>query len=221
MLLPKPIAEGVRDGTVTLAFRRWEEPRVRVGGTQLTAAGLVAFDAVDEIDNLAAISDAEARSAGCRDADDLRRRLVPGPGRRGPRGSKGGDHVYRIRLRYAGVDPRLSLRDTVPDDDDLARLVAAVARLDAGRRSGPWTREILEWIAANPGVVSTELATLLGRELLPMKADIRRLKALGLTISLRVGYQLSARGLAYLDALPDTEVPPARGGRPDPDDPPD
>ena len=46
MLLPARIAQGVREGTVTLAFRRWEEPRVRVGGTQLTSAGIVAFDAV-------------------------------------------------------------------------------------------------------------------------------------------------------------------------------
>jgi predicted transcriptional regulator len=80
-------------------------------------------------------------------------------------------------------------------------LTAAVARLDAGRRSGPWTREILEWIRDHPAVVSTELAALLGREVAPMKADIRRLKGLGLTISLPVGYQLSPRGQAYLRSL--------------------
>jgi hypothetical protein len=203
MLLPKPIAEGVRDGTITLAFRRWEEPRVRTGATQLTMAGVVTFDAIDEIADLATLSDEEARAAGMRDADELRRRLAPTAAKRGPRGSKGGDHVYRVRLRWLGEDPRISLRDTVPDlDSDLPALQAAVARLDAGRRSGPWTREILEWISDNPGVVSTQLAELLGREVAPMKADIRRLKALGLTISLPVGYELSARGRAYLDSLP-------------------
>jgi hypothetical protein len=202
MLLPKPVAEGVRDGSITLAFRRWEEPRVRVGGTQLTMAGVVAFDSVDEIPDLATISDQDARAAGCRDAEDLRRRLAPTERKRGPRGSKGGDHVYRVRLRYVGADPRISLRDAVPAREEIAALVAAVGRLDAGRRSGPWTRQILDWIADNPGVVSTELAHLLGREVAPMKADIRRLKALGLTISLPVGYELSARGRAYLDSLP-------------------
>ncbi len=98
-------------------------------------------------------------------------------------------------------DPRLALREAVPDTDDLATLAAAVAKLDAGKRTGPWTRPILEWIRENPGVISTELAALLGREVAPMKADIRRLKALGLTESLRVGYRLSARGVAYLESL--------------------
>ena len=84
---------------------------------------------------------------------------------------------------------------------DSSPVTAAVARLDAGRRSGPWTRQILEWIRDHPGVISTELAELLGRPVAPMKADIRRLKALGLTESLRVGYRLSPRGLAYLESL--------------------
>ena len=205
MLLPKPVAEGVRDGSVTLAFRRWEAPRVRVGGTQLTMAGVVAFDALDEIDDLATLSDEDARAAGCRDAEDLRRRLAPITTKRGPRGSKGGDRVYRVGLRYVGADPRVSLRDSVPDLDGLTGLQATVGKLDA-RRSGPWTRQILEWIADNPGVVSTELALLLGREVAPMKADIRKLKALGLTISQPIGYELSARGRAYLDSLPDPDA---------------
>ena len=59
----------------------------------------------------------------------------------------------------------------------------------------------MEWIRDNPGVVSTELSTLLARDLLPMKAGIRRLKALGLTISLEVGYRLSPRGETYLAAV--------------------
>ena len=63
---------------------------------------------------------------------------------------------------------------------------------------GSWTRQVLEWIRANPRVVSQELATLLDRDLLPLKADIRKLKALGLTISHDVGYELSPRGAAYL-----------------------
>jgi hypothetical protein len=52
-------------------------------------------------------------------------------------------------------------------------------------------------------VVSKELAASRGVELLPMKADIRKLKALGLTISHDVGYELSTRGAAYLASLGD------------------
>lgn len=200
MLLPKPIAEAVRAGTVTLAFRRWDSPRVKVGSTQLTTAGVVIFDAIDEIVDVATISDADALAAGLPDAAALRKRLVPGTARRGPRGGKGGDRIYRVRMRWAGQDPRIALREAVPDAAELAEVSAAVEALDAGRGSGPWTRRILEWIRDNPGVVSKELAALLGRELLPMKADIRKLKALGLTISLQVGYRLAPRGEAYLAA---------------------
>ena len=200
MLLPKPIAEAVRAGTVTLAFRRWDSPRVKVGSTQLTTAGVVIFDAIDEIVDVATISDADALAAGLPDAAALRKRLVPGTARRAPRGGKGGDRIYRVRMRWAGQDPRIALREAVPDAAELAEVSVAVEALDAGRGSGPWTRRILEWIRDNPGVVSKELAALLGRELLPMKADIRKLKALGLTISLQVGYRLSPRGEAYLAA---------------------
>lgn len=208
MLLPKPIAEAVRAGTVTLAFRRWDSPRVKVGSTQLTTAGVVIFDAIDEIVDVATISDADALAAGLPDAAALRKRLlVPGTARRGPRGGKGGDRIYRVRMRWAGPDPRIALREAVPDAAELAEVSAAVGVLDAGRGSGPWTRRILEWIRDNPGVVSKELAALLGRELLPMKSDIRRLKALGLTISLQVGYRLSPRGEAYLAAAQEQPNP--------------
>lgn len=198
MLLPKPIAEGVRDGRITLAFRRWDAPRVKVGSTQLTAAGVITFDSVDEIRDAATISDDDAAAAGFLDAASLRKRLEPRVVKPSPRGGKGGERIYRVRLRWAGEDARIVLRDAVPDAAELAEITAAVRGLDTGKKSGPWTTPILEWIRDNPGVVSKELAALLGRELLPMKADIRRLKALGLTISLEVGYRLSLRGDAYL-----------------------
>lgn len=207
MMIPLAVAAGVRDGVVSTAYRRWDLPRVKVGGTQLTAAGVVRFEAVEEITDLDTLTDHDARAAGVRDAAELRRRLTPPepgaepPVRRSPRGGRGGDRVFRVRLSYAGVDPRVELRDKPARGAALATLRADVERLDDGRRSGPWTRQILEWIRDNPGVISTELAELLDRELLPLKADVRRLKALGLTISLRVGYELSPRGRAYLRAL--------------------
>jgi hypothetical protein len=219
MLLPARIAQGVRQGSITLAYRRWEQPRVRVGGTQLTSVGIVRFDEVEEVTELATITHADAQAAGFPDADALRAYVAataptdtvpeersgaqrPNASRRaGPRASKGGERIFRVRLSWVGEDPRVQLRTAVPDATELAVITAAVKALDAGKRSGPWTRQILEWIRDNPGVISTELAALLGREVAPMKADIRRLKALGLTESLRIGYRLSPRGAAYLESL--------------------
>jgi hypothetical protein len=57
---------------------------------------------------------------------------------------------------------------------------------------------VLELIAERPGVRAGDLADGLAMELLAFKADVRKLKALGLTESLEVGYRLSPRGQAWL-----------------------
>jgi hypothetical protein len=43
-----------------------------------------------------------------------------------------------------------------------------------------------------------DIAEKLGRERDPFKLDVRKLKNLGLTLSLEVGYRLSPRGEAYV-----------------------
>ena len=40
---------------------------------------------------------------------------------------------------------------------------------------------------------------MVGRETAPFKLDVRKLKAMGLTVSFAVGYEISPRGRAYLD----------------------
>jgi hypothetical protein len=200
VLISKPVAEAIRAGTVTQAFRRWDVPRVNVGGLQLTPAGLVRFEAVGQVRDPSRLTERDALRAGVKDLATLQKFLAPTTRKPSARGGRGGDKVYRIRLSWAGEDPRIALRDSLPDEETLNDLRVRLDRLDA-RPTGPWTREILEWIRDNPRVVSKELAALRGVELLPMKADIRKLKALGLTISHDVGYELSPRGAAYLGWL--------------------
>ncbi|UQE76275.1 ASCH domain-containing protein [Gordonia sp. PP30] len=198
MLISKAIAEQIRAGTVTAQYRRWDVPRVKVGGTQLTPAGVVRFTRVARVNDLDRLTDRAARAAGMKNADALRKALAPRPNRApSERGSRGGEHIYRINLEWAGEDPRLALREELPDAAACAEIARRTAVLD--RRLGDgWTRETLEWIDANPRVVSKRLAELRGVELAPMKTDIRKLKSLGLTISHDVGYELSPRGAAYL-----------------------
>ncbi|GAB11183.1 hypothetical protein GOARA_064_01850 [Gordonia araii NBRC 100433] len=188
MLISTPIAEGIRAGTVTAQYRCWDSPKVRVGGTQLTAAGVVRLTAVTRVDDLGGLTDAQARAAGMADADTLRTAL---------RKSTRGAHVYRIDVEWAGEDPRIELRESIPTNEECEQIARRLARLDR-RESGAWTRDILTWIAENPRVVSTRLAELRGVERAPMKTDIRKLKGLGLTISHDVGYEISPRGAAYL-----------------------
>jgi hypothetical protein len=191
MLLPNRVVTGIVDGSVTRVYRRWSAPRAKAGGTQLTPAGVVAIDAVTEVASVDSLTEADALACGERDLSSLRKWL----------GKRPDDRLYRVDLHFAGADPRWELREQLPDDAELAVIATSLGRLDAAKASGPWTRQILEWIRDNPAVVSTVLAALLGRELQPMKTDIRKLKALGLTISLDVGYRISPRGQAYLDWL--------------------
>jgi hypothetical protein len=109
--------------------------------------------------------------------------------------------IYRIELRYAGADPRVALRedDALPDAA-IADLRARLTRLDAASRHGPWTRQALEIIARRPAVRAPDLAAELGLETVVFMRDVRKLKELGLTESLEVGYRLSPRGNALLDA---------------------
>ena len=68
-------------------------------------------------------------------------------------------------------------------------------------RDQPWTEAYLRLIAANPGVVARELAARVGMERDPFKIRVRRLKDLGLTESLDVGYRISPRGQAVIEAM--------------------
>lgn len=205
MLITKRIAEGIRDGSVTAQYRRWDEPRVKVGGTQMTPAGIIRFTRVTRVNDLDRITDRAARAAGMKNADTLRKALTSDRPR-SPRGGRGGDTVFRINVEWVGEDPRVALREALPDDTELAELHARLGRMEA-RRQVPWIRDILTWIRDNPRVVSTVLAERRGVELLPMKADIRKLKALGLTISHDVGYELSPRGAAYLEWVEQQRTP--------------
>ena len=64
-----------------------------------------------------------------------------------------------------------------------------------------YAEPILRVIKANPAVVSTELAPQVGMERFDFKTKVRKLKALGLTESLAVGYRLSPRGEAVLKSV--------------------
>lgn len=188
MLLPPKVAHGVADGSVTLAFRRWRTPGVKVGSTFRTVAGVVRVDEVEVVD-VAAITDEEARAAGWADADRLRRQLDKADAAT----------TYRIRLSWAGPDPRVALReDTDLSDEDVAAIDARLERLDRASSHGPWTMATLEVIRRRPHTRAPDLAAELGRERDPFKIDVRKLKNLGLTRSFDVGYDVSPRGLAYL-----------------------
>jgi hypothetical protein len=189
VLLDAKTLRGLGDGTVDHTYRRWAVVRVHAGSTMRTRVGVVEVTALDRVE-VDAITDADAAGAGFRSADAARAWIA----RRGE-----GD-LYRVGLRVAGPDPRVALRDDA--DLDEASVAAIARRLDRMDRAAdePWTRRYLELVADRPAVVARTLAADVGMERDPFKIRVRRLKELGLTESLDVGYRLSPRGRAFLDA---------------------
>ena len=187
MLIARASLQEIQAGRVDRAFRRWRRPSVRAGGTLRTSIGLLAIDAVEPIDD-ADVTDEDAHRAGFASRDALFAFL---PDR--------DEQLYRIRLRTGGVDPRAALRERAAiAPEERADLRARLDRLDARAPDGPWTRATLAIIAEHPATRAADLAASLGRERLPFKADVRKLKALGLTESLEIGYRISPRGRAFL-----------------------
>ena len=178
MLLDKPTLDGIAAGDITLAFRRWKRPTVKKGGTLRTPKGVLHIGAVTPIDE-AAITEEDARKAGEPSRAALIKRLRP-EGR-----------LYRVEFELGGEDPRIALRESTEDLDALGARLA---------RMGSWTIQTLELIDDNPGTRAADLAPQLDQERLQFKANVRKLKELGLTISLERGYRLSPRGRAYLRA---------------------
>jgi hypothetical protein len=118
------------------------------------------------------------------------------------------DDVYRVRLHVAGEDPRVALRSSVPSASERAAIVERLERLDRASKRGPWTASTLRLIAEQPGVRAADLAASVGVEMVRFKTDVRKLKELGLTESLEIGYRLSPRGEAVLG-----DTAPAGTGR--------
>ncbi|MFN8618496.1 MAG: hypothetical protein U0837_15510 [Dehalococcoidia bacterium] len=179
----------IASGSVTLTFRRWKRPQVVPGNTYRTAAGRLVVDSVEVVDP-AAITDQDAVRAGHASAEALRSDLRGEPSL----------PTYRVAFHASpDADPRDELAaEATLSASDRADIARRLKRLDNASDSGPWTTATLQLIAANPAVRAGDLAPRMNQELLAFKLNVRKLKNLGLTISLGTGYRLSPRGEAFL-----------------------
>jgi hypothetical protein len=174
------------DGSITLTFRTWAKPQATTGGRYRVGGMLLEAVAVEQVPT-SGITDDDAHRAGEADLATLLARLGDA------------ETVWRIELRFLGTDDRIVRRE----DDALTpdQLATIRGRLDRMDRGGAWTRATLRLIERYPGVVSTALARNAGIDRPTFKLNVRKLKELGLTESLDIGYRLSPRGEAVLRAL--------------------
>ena len=192
LLFKKAFFDGLVSGAVTLTFRRWQKPHVKTGGRyRCHPIGVLQVDEVAVVP-LRSITSDDANRAGFLSLDALVAYLTE----LGPLDED--TTVFRVRLHHGGDGDRVAgaLDETLSDDDREA-LRAKLARLDSPE---PWTRKTLALIERHPRIAASKLAAKLGRDTAPFKADVVKLKKLGLTQSFEVGYEIAPRGRAYLAA---------------------
>jgi hypothetical protein len=194
LLFKKAFFAGLQSGDITVTYRRWQKPHVRPGGRyRCHPIGVLEVDKISLV-TVETIRDADALAAGFATRDALVGYLAElGP-------LDDATPVYRVELHHGGDGDRVevALNDQLTADD-ITAIRAKLERLD---RDEPWTKKTLAIIGKHPQIAASQLAKKLGRETLPFKVDVRKLKKLGLTQSFEVGYEISPRGRAYLAAAP-------------------
>jgi len=186
MLFRQHVLQGIAEGRVTLAFRRWRRQPPADGSSLRSPVGVIRLARVTVIDDVDITAADIARTGMSR--EELRASIA------------GEGTLLRIEIRLEGDDPRVALRTRLPDRDELPGIVSTLARIDAASAAA-WTTHYLRLIAGQPGVVSYVLARQVDADVPTFKRRVRRLKELGLTESLEVGYRLSPRGGAVLARL--------------------
>lgn len=184
LLFRKPFHAGLVDGSIRLTFRCWDKPHVRAGGRyRCHPIGVLEVSRIERV-RVADITADDARIAGFPDLAALLEFM-----------NTENEEVFRVDLQYGGDGDRVAgALDDQLTKEDIAALRAKLTKL------GPRARKMLGLIEQHPRTAASKLAAKVGRETAPFKADVVKLKKLGLTQSFEVGYELSPRGRAYLAA---------------------
>jgi hypothetical protein len=189
MLFQRRFHEPIRNGAIRCTVRIWQRPHVKVGGRYSLGAGAVVVDAIRET-RLDDITAALAKRCGFPSLADLMKTAKHGPGER----------VFVIEFHYDGAAARAAPTTVTVSAEELAEVVQRLEAMDRRSKNGAWTLATLRAIEARPAVLAAKLASSLGRPRDDFKRDVRKLKRLGLTWSLEIGYRLTPKGQAVLAA---------------------
>ena len=140
MLIKDEIIEKIKSGEITILFRRWSRPGAKSGGSQMTQGGVVGIDTVEVISE-SDIGDRDARDAGFTSREDLLSHL-----------NYRDDPIYRIRVHWAGEDPRKALRENAElDDSEIEEIIGKLKKMDVSGTRGPWARRPTRSSSASSG----------------------------------------------------------------------
>lgn len=190
MLIKNKILDEIKAGNISVIFRRWKKCGVKAGGTQMTQRGVLGIDSVAVVTEKQ-ITEKDAKAAGFASKKDLLADLYDRE-----------EDIYRIGVHWVGEDPRKALRSN--DDlssNEIDEILEKLKKLDQNSQRGNWTKAYLQMIHDQPNTHAKILAESIGLTIPTFKPWVRKLKALGLTESLRPGYRLSPRGQIVLEAM--------------------
>ena len=171
-------SDAIRAGEVTVTFRNWRRPHAKAGNVyRLRPNGAIRVTDVRPAP-LSSVEDEDAHRAGFPNAAALAAFL------------KVEDDAELTRVEFELVDERHLKRPPTLDLPEVVKRLEATDR----RSAAPWTVEVLRLIEAHPATRAGDLAPTLGWETPKFKANVRKLKALGLTQSLETGYRLTDLG---------------------------
>ncbi len=193
--------DAIANGDITISFRRWKRRQATPGKAHRLGDGAIEIVAVDPIAE-SEITHNDARASGCESPQEVLA-AVQGHLRRDQDPNA---QLYRVEFRWLGSEQqpreRLAANDQM-DDAELDEVLTKLNKMDARAASVPWTQPTLAAIHDHPGRRAGDLADAQRRDTAQFKRDVRKLKALGLTTSLEVGYRLSPRGERVFAALSD------------------
>jgi hypothetical protein len=106
--------------------------------------------------------------------------------------------VFVIDFHYDAAAARRPPATDAVAPEELLEVAQRLEAMDGRSKMGAWTEATLRAIDTRPGVLAAHLARSLGRPRDEFKRDVRKLKTLGLTFSLEVGYRLTPKGEALL-----------------------
>ena len=191
-------SEGILKGRITVSFRNWKRPQAAVGGIyRLRPRGAVRVTSVRAV-RVADIAADDLRRAGFANAAAV---------------------AASLRLPESATVTRVEFELTAepaarPPPSLSAEAVTARLQATDRRSAAPWTAAVLALVRARPATRAGDLAAAIGWDTQPFKANVRKLKALGLTQSLETGYRLTELGERVAAMMIDNLSPGVRSARP-------
>ena len=181
----------IREGDVTCSFRKWQRPQVKIGGRyNIHGYGAIEVNAIQPVKaGRARLKDIK------RSGFDTRAELL------NMLNAESNDTLYLIELRYLGSAPVKQPDRQALSKPELHELIAKLQNMDIRSKKGPWATATIKLIGQHPARRAPDLAAILSWDTQPFKANVRKLKAMGLTESMETGYRLTVRGMQVLDAL--------------------